>query len=398
MHCESPTSDAPDAADDAAADVLPADDADAAIAYPAPHPAAPQILSVGGPVIASPRLVPIVFENDPLASTIGTFTKALKGSQYWKSTTSEYGVGDLAVDDLLVVPASDTVPGASLDDAAIEVFLAAHIDAPDANAIYMVFYPPGTTITKSGKTSCGAFGGYHRQVAVGSTHVAYAVIPRCATFGFLKGTDVVTAGASHELVEAATDPFETTTPAYLVPDDDHMAWAFYPESELGDMCSSENDSYVNADVGFTVQRTWSNLLAAKGGSPCAPVPADDVYYGAAPVFDEKVNMDLSSVGMGTVVTRGVTVKLGETKTIEVDVFSTAPTEPLKLYAFDYPAVQNQKSELELTFNHAAGVNGDKRQLTIKRVANDPTFAGTAFVVFTYTDYDHGHPSVGFVGQ
>jgi hypothetical protein len=44
------------------------------------------------------------------------------------------------------------------------------------------------------------------------------------------------------------------------------------------------------------------------------------------------------------------------------------------------------------------VNGDKRQLTIKRVADDPTYAGTAFVVFTYTDYDHGHPIVGFVGQ
>lgn len=408
MHCESQTGDVPDASDDAAADAAPSDDASADAGpapYPAPHPSAPTIRSLGGPVLASPHVIPIVFENDSLAPTIGSFTKALQGSQYWKATTSEYGIGDLSVDDVVVVPASDTLPGATISDAQIQAFLAAHLDGahagfgqPDPSTIYALFYPAGTTVTKENGESCKVFGGYHRQVPLGAMQIAYVVIPRCSIFNTLSGADAVTAAASHELVEAATDPFEMTTPAYLVPDDDHMAYGFYPDTELADMCSTEDDSYFKADVGFMVQRTWSNSLAALGGSGCAPLPPNYVYWAASPVLTEKVNMDLTSQQMGIIVTKGVTVPLGESRTIDVDVFTTGPTGPLNLFAFDYPQLQGQSAELELTFDQATGVNGDTRKLTIKRVAQDPTYGGTAFVVMTYTDVNHAHPVVGFAAQ
>src|SRR5262245_47328826 len=36
--------------------------------YPAPHPAPPQVVSFGGPVMTSPRVVPVFFANDDPAT------------------------------------------------------------------------------------------------------------------------------------------------------------------------------------------------------------------------------------------------------------------------------------------------------------------------------------------
>src|SRR5690349_4223721 len=34
--------------------------------YPAPHPTAPQVVTFGGPVLANPKIVPIVFSSDTM--------------------------------------------------------------------------------------------------------------------------------------------------------------------------------------------------------------------------------------------------------------------------------------------------------------------------------------------
>jgi len=71
---------------------------------PAPPPAPPKppitpsfptVESHGGPVIASPRVMPIVFAGDPLTTQIGDFAKKLAGSAFWSGLGSEYGVGAL---------------------------------------------------------------------------------------------------------------------------------------------------------------------------------------------------------------------------------------------------------------------------------------------------------------
>jgi hypothetical protein len=97
-------------------------------------------------------------------------------------------------------------------------------------------------------------------------------------------------------------------------------------------------------------------------------------------------------------TKGVTVKLGETKTIEVDLFSTAPTPMLHLWVNDLPTLFQRPPELDLQFDDATGVNGDKRQLTITRLRNDSTYHGTPIVIWTGPDIDHLHLTVGFVAQ
>src|SRR5205823_4338008 len=62
----------------------------------AAHPAAPQVVNAGGPVLAKPVIVPIFFPSFAYRAQVIDFASKLTGSAYWKATTSEYGVGALA--------------------------------------------------------------------------------------------------------------------------------------------------------------------------------------------------------------------------------------------------------------------------------------------------------------
>ncbi len=52
----------------------------APIPYPAPHAAMPKAVSSGGSVIASPKIVAISFQNDPLQSAVDAFASQLVSS------------------------------------------------------------------------------------------------------------------------------------------------------------------------------------------------------------------------------------------------------------------------------------------------------------------------------
>ncbi|MDB4996842.1 MAG: hypothetical protein JWM74_4274, partial [Myxococcaceae bacterium] len=117
--------------------------------FPATHPAAPQVLSVGGPVLATPRFVPIVFSTDTEIANIGKLMKAIGPSSYWKATTSEYGVGAATASDPIVLTEA---PPTQLSSEDIVPFLKAHIEDTtsgwgpvDPNAIYAIYYPAGTS-------------------------------------------------------------------------------------------------------------------------------------------------------------------------------------------------------------------------------------------------------------
>src|ERR1700689_4449574 len=69
------------------------DAGDAGSAFPADHPALPQVLNEGGPVMTAPKFVAITFPNDTLATDIAAFSTKIGASAYWTSVVSEYGVG-----------------------------------------------------------------------------------------------------------------------------------------------------------------------------------------------------------------------------------------------------------------------------------------------------------------
>jgi hypothetical protein len=287
---------APDASNDA--------DADQALLYPAElPPSPPQILSFGGPIMKAPRLVPVFFADDDsqIVSSVEEFVEQVGHTSFWTAATSEYGVGPAVAEPAIHLSASDNPPLA-IDDTAIMAWLGGKLDGddpsfgvPDAETVYVLFYPAGVSVTLEGETSCVGFAGYHGDFQLGAPYagqsVAYAVIPRCATFRGMHGLDVVTDVASHELIEAVTDPFARSNPAYLEVDDGHAYWNFFGTgTEVCDMCVQVDDANLEfAGLPFMVQRCWSNAAEAAGHDPCVPVPPGEVYFNSVPTLGKTTN-------------------------------------------------------------------------------------------------------------
>ena len=304
--------------------------------YPAPHPALPQLVSQGGPVLAHPRFVPIVFAGDSQTATLGAFMSAVGSSTYWTSVAAEYGIGPASATAPIVV---NETPAAQVDDADIRAWLADKLDGshadfgtPDASAIYVVYYPAATTITNAGLgTSCSSFGGYHGDTKIGATQVVYAVIARCPNL-------VDTTVTSHELFEASTDPYFT---AYANLDDPGSSGI---GGEIGDLCESY-PIVTPPDLGYAVVPVWSNAASAAGKKPC--VPND-----GAPNF-------------GTMpAQRTVTIAPGDTATIQLVAFSDQPTAPwtveVSQSAYDW------SEKLDMTLCRATAQNGESIPLTLTR--------------------------------
>jgi hypothetical protein len=289
-------------------------------------------------------------------AALADFSLNVGGTPYWTATTSEYGVGPAT--GMAPIKLSEAAP-ASISDPQIQQWLATKFASdpafpvPDANTLVVVYYPAGTTVTLQNAQSCTSFGGYHQGTTVGNNvTIAYAVVPRCAGFD-------TTGAASHELVEAATDPHPQTDPAYAVVDDADTIWRLVlGGGEVGDLCAQFPDVFTKfAGFDHTVQRTWSNKAVKAGHDPCQPELPGEVYFNAAPVLPD---MTPANLGGQTVMLRSVKIPVGGSRTIPVDLFSEGPTAPWTVTAGDLSG-----GALSLSLDKSTGQNGDVLQLTIK---------------------------------
>jgi hypothetical protein len=363
----------------AASDANDAASQDAGPTYPAPHPAAPQIVT-GGTIDAQPKIVTVSFAGDPLEADIDAFATAIGKTTYWGDRTREYGIAALAPAGRIHDP---TTWPASLDDAQIQTWLISQLDgadagwpAPDKDTIYALYFPPGVSITNQAQgqgASCGtptmpSWHGYHENVMLpGGLLVPYAVISRCDSIPEAPGAtgiQYVSAVTSHEVIEAITDPFVIAGQlGYFGTDPDHVAFELVTGAELGDMCTLiGNAFYTPTDFPYLVQRIWSNSAAAMGHDPCPPEPSGQIYFNSAPVLTDTISVP-SPFGTGVVTTKGVMIPVGQSKTVEVDLFSEAPAA-----AWNVRAVETDgTTSLAFAFDKTSGQNGDKLNLTIRVV-------------------------------
>ncbi len=362
----------PDAGDDGGGD--------AGSAYPADHPPMPKAVTKGGPVMTAPKLVPISFQGDPLESSLDNFvTQLVAAKAYWAGAVSEYGVGELTATAPMHLAET---PPASLSDTDVQTWLTAKIKAgngfpqPDGNTLYVVYYPTGTDVTMGGGSLCSDYQGYHGDYLMdGTTEVIYTVVGRCPPQGQASAMDQVSAEASHEFVEAATDPYPNNKPAYT--DIDDKAWAILAGGEIGDVCAYFPDSFYRpTGVDNLVQRVWSNASAAAGHGPCEP-DAPSPYFNSAPVLPDTISVIGSPIG--SFQNRGVKIPIGQSKTIELDLYSDGPTSgPWTVKALDLSsAFFGGAAALSFTFDQSQGQNGDKLNLTIKALAKS-SFGASPF--------------------
>jgi hypothetical protein len=259
----------PDAQDDESSDAGGVGDAGS------PLPAIP---NQGGPVIAAPKLVTVTFPGFAYETQVESFGAFVVQSNWLATVGADYGVG---AGTHVHVTLTDTPP-ATAGDADVQALLEARLQDGtlpggthgSANGyIYMVFYPPSTAIDSSTCVS-DPTGNYrdtdwHYAVDDATGRIAYVVMGTCAQ----QSMQHLGLQASHELVEAMTDPFPSTAPAYRLPQS--SPWTALG-GEIGDLCElGAHDT--TTEGGFTVQRIWSNSAALAGRSPCVPAPPGDLY-------------------------------------------------------------------------------------------------------------------------
>ncbi|HUB07405.1 MAG TPA: hypothetical protein VMB50_10400 [Myxococcales bacterium] len=332
--------------------------------FPAPHPAYPQVTRQGGSILPNPEAVVITYANytnpdQANRGAIESYMTSLLQSSWLTTVGADYGVGTGTVD---LVELSTAAPGANTNPNAITNELCSLIKnpptnfpTPNGNTVYFFFYPETTTFTDG---SCSSYGGYHSYTSgfSGSSakcnDVVYAVLPDCPVspaYDDLTDLAEVETSASHELIEAATDPYPpggSLRGGYAITDGT-SPWIGIG-GEVGDICVW---NYLEEPFGF-VQRIWSNSAAAAGNeSPCVP-EADEPF--------------------ATVSVSPTTVQVGAGQTFDFTVtgWSDQATQPFVVvpYAFDYPTSPASQISYSLDVNSLS--NGQQGTLSVTVPAGD----------------------------
>jgi hypothetical protein len=232
-------------------------------------------LNAGGVVLQSLELTTIDYAGYVMDQDLQDYAKWIVGSTWLTTIGESYGVGQGTYVQHYTInsPAPATLTESDIDDL-LESLLGVDggLPAPNSNSLYFIYFPAGTVITGGG-TSCIDYGGYHTEDVSGAYDVPYGVIPTCSS-----DLSVV---VSHELAESATDPFVGSRPGYRFTDPSD-AFTYVSQGEVGDLCQGFIGTY---DGNHAAQRIWSNKEAQAGlGSPCAPVPPDEVFVNMTPTF------------------------------------------------------------------------------------------------------------------
>ena len=231
-----------------------------------------------GAVLSGMRLVWITSPDDDAGRTYYRplfAALAAPDNAWWSAVAGEYFVDPPR--EVIEVHGSSAVSGATAYSlTALRSYVGAAIAsdpslAPDGSTLYVLLLPAGSACSGGSHTSYGTQGD------------AWAHVTRCAA-------NVGMYTATHEIIEAATDP---TNAGYKLAFDRSAPWTSSvfaaTDGELGDLCESMGSFSAG---GVKYQRSWSNAAAATGGAPC--VPAASTAF-----FAVSVDADWTAIAPGT---------------------------------------------------------------------------------------------------
>jgi hypothetical protein len=361
-----------------------------AAAYPAVAPSMPAVENAGGTVLSAPRIVPVFFPGETQAAMLTDAIGKYVVSAEWRAATAQYGVGGTTAADPVL--STDALPS-SITTGDLGTWLAGHLDGTHpgwgptdegtlASSIFVLYPPAGVAIYAPEEdpsdpmavTLCGPrvwdIEGWHWQTTPGrysrpgsNPPIAYALVGACSYDGVALA-DRMTSTTTHELAEAATDPRFVTSPAYASVDQAHAFWMeLTGGGEIGDLC--EGNLVTPPDVGYAVQRLWSNAASAAGHDPCVPAVTPAYFNVAADAPDA-----LFDPYVGVTV-KGVAIPAKQSRTIDVHLISDGPTDAWQVTAVDPNAAQGGAPLLKMTFDRDVGANGDVLRLTIEPLFDAP---------------------------
>ena len=275
--------------------------------------------NAANPVMRHARLVTITYPKDENREQLEAFSDGLGRSRFWKEAVSEYGVGPTVSDASLHVhlDASDLpreTHGKVFDQDVVS-FLVNHARSgsggwpvADEETLYVIYVPKTVELTTGDGSvaACDSYMGYHYEDVQAGRHLIYTIVYEGCGQGTL---DETTDTASHEIAEAATDPWvsDDSTSALSGFDGDHLAWSLFnqKQEENGDACEFYDDANVTlgGDFPFRVQSLWSNRAALAGHNPCVPTgpesAASQPYYNVTPLHMPTISVIVSQRGKKT---------------------------------------------------------------------------------------------------
>src|SRR5579859_8029426 len=254
-------------------------------------PAGAHLSYFGGPVVSNVHIVQVLWGNGSYLPQVSSTSTPSIASFYSDITSSGFitllsqyntpasggtnqTIGNGVFDgQFTIIP---SVSGSTVDDTQIQSELlaqinAGHLPSPmldsagNVNTAYMIFFPPGITITQGGSSSCvsGGFCAYHGTTSstFNGSNVLYGVHPDMQAGS---GCDVGCGGssvfnnytsvASHELAELITDADVGIATTFSAP----LAWYDMNNGEIGDICNAQQGSYAANGTTYTIQLEFSN--------------------------------------------------------------------------------------------------------------------------------------------
>lgn len=337
----------------------------------APHTPLPLVAKHSGTILQHVKLVTLTYSDYPAASraAVEGWGDAIVGSSWYQTVGAEYGVmsGTHAA-KIQIGPA----PTTTLEDVAIEakikaLVMAGTVPPPLATGnqfLYMIYIPSTVPL---GMSLAGILG-YHQMTTLNGIKFPFAVVLDDGN------VDDTTVTASHELIEAATDPMDPPIDGYYsdppLPDPWNLILG-----EVGDLC---NDEPFEHESGFAVQRSWSNAAAMAGQAPCVPNEHDPWMT----VTAQPATMP--------------TIPAGGTATFTLTGWSTAPQPDwqIKTYAADYSDLTD--ADMAATLSTTLINNGTTSTLTLH--APTTAMSGQHGGVYVLSGPAHRPWAVGFTVQ
>lgn len=306
-------------------------------------PAGAHLSYFGGPVVSNAHVVQVLYGtgsyNQQVAGSsrpsMGTFFSDLLGtSSGYINLLSQYStnisggtnqiIGNGTFDGIFQITPSAANNGSTIDDTNIQAELlaqinAGHLPAPvldgagNVNTLYMIYFPPGKTITERGSTSCvaGGFCAYHGTTSntLNSKHLLYGVMPDmqagsgcssgCGTSSVFGNYTSVT---SHELSESITDAEVGIASSIAAP----LAWYDPNNGEIGDICNGQQGSYTANGTTYTIQLEFSNAAnncvlppPAPSGGLSISVSPSSIFFGTRLQSDPPANRVVTVTNTGT---------------------------------------------------------------------------------------------------
>lgn len=238
---------------------------------PAPHAPMPRVLRHSGIVLSSVELVTLTFDDYAARDLVERFGDTIVGSPWYTTVGAEYGVRagtHLARVSLGPSPASLTRDGiATLIKQRITDGAAPTPPTTGNQLLYLIYIPPSV----SRGPDLDGISGYHQMLTLAGARFPIVVV--VDSVGDDRGTGGPTLTAAHQLINAATNPYDPPNEGYYADPPMIDPWSL-ARGEVADLCDGE---LPVTDGELLLPRVYSDLAAAVGSPPCKPPMPGDMW-------------------------------------------------------------------------------------------------------------------------